>query len=149
MPAPTLRPARRILAGLAATTLCLVAVSACGSDDEDGAATPPAPVASAATGAGEPTATTADAPSTTVTVTVQDGKVAPAPTTVTVKAGDVVRIVATSDQKDTVHVHGIDLELPLDAGVANTLTFTAQPAGSYEVETHESDLLLFKLDVTS
>ncbi|NHC15882.1 cupredoxin domain-containing protein [Motilibacter deserti] len=155
MPARPRLLARRTLAGAAAVALAVTALAGCGSDDEDRAAPAPAsssqssPLpASPSTGGGEPGAPASAEPAKVVTVSVQDGKVVPAPTTVTVKSGDVVRIDATSDQVDTVHVHGIDVELPLDPGVPGELTFVAEPSGSYEVETHESDLLLFKLDVT-
>ncbi|NHC45810.1 cupredoxin domain-containing protein [Motilibacter aurantiacus] len=139
MPARTVRPARRAFAGAVALALALTALAGCGSAGDTSAAEP---------AADQPAAAVTAEPSKVVTVSVQDGKVVPEPTTVTVKTGDVVRIDATSDQEDTVHVHGIDAELSLDPDVPGQLTFVAKPSGSYEVETHESGLLLFRLDVT-
>ena len=82
-----------------------------------------------------------------ITVTVAGDTITPKPATVTVKAGQPITLTVTSDRADEVHVHGIDKELELEAGVAGTLSFTATPAGSYEVETHKSGKLLFKLQV--
>ncbi len=53
----------------------------------------------------------------------------------------------TSDVDDEVHVHGFDVEKPLDAGQTTTIELTADQQGVFEVETHESELLLVQLEV--
>ncbi|NHC43716.1 cupredoxin domain-containing protein [Motilibacter aurantiacus] len=80
-----------------------------------------------------------------VKVTIAGGKVTPPPSHVDVKKGTVVRIIVTSDVDDELHVHGYDVEGELPAGSPGSIEFTADETGSFEVETHESGLLLFQL----
>jgi hypothetical protein len=82
-----------------------------------------------------------------VTVAVRDGTVKPAPHRVDVPLGSQIRLQVTSDVDDEVHVHGLDVEEPLDAGRTTTIELTADQPGLYEVETHESDLQLLQLEV--
>lgn len=81
----------------------------------------------------------------TVSITVRDGKVTPAPGRVEVTRGERVALRVTSDRADTLHVHGFDKELALPAGQEATLILTADRTGLFEVETHESDLVLTQL----
>ncbi|GAA3565825.1 hypothetical protein GCM10022197_22110 [Microlunatus spumicola] len=64
------------------------------------------------------------------------------------KAGQKVTITATSDVKDSVHVHGYDKTLDLPPGEAASVSFVADVKGVFEVETHETELLVAKLAVT-
>ncbi len=48
----------------------------------------------------------------------------------------------------TYHVHGYDLEKKVAAGVEATFEFTADTAGSFEVESHNTDKVLATLQVT-
>ncbi|MFJ2416817.1 hypothetical protein [Streptomyces brevispora] len=86
-------------------------------------------------------------PDTTLEISVHDGKVSPAPGRAEIKKGRTVRLRIRSDRDDTLHVHGYDKEARLPAGKTVTLTFTADRTGLFEVETHESDLLLTQLVV--
>ncbi|MEU9161502.1 hypothetical protein AB0D29_14700 [Streptomyces sp. NPDC048424] len=81
----------------------------------------------------------------TVTVTVRDGKVSPAPGRTELRRGERVALRVTSDRADTLHVHGYDKELALPAGQEATLILTADRTGLFEVETHESRLVLTQL----
>ncbi|MFD9303613.1 cupredoxin domain-containing protein [Streptomyces sp. NPDC060048] len=81
----------------------------------------------------------------TVTITVRDGKVTPATGRVEVTRGERVALRVTSDRADTLHVHGFDKELALPAGQEATLILTADRTGLFEVETHESHLVLTQL----
>ncbi|MEV7524747.1 hypothetical protein [Streptomyces sp. NPDC091371] len=81
----------------------------------------------------------------TVTVTVRDGKVSPAPARTELRRGERVTLRVTSDRADTLHVHGYDKELTLPAGQEATLTLTVDRTGLFEVETHESGLVLTQL----
>ncbi|WSJ91423.1 hypothetical protein OG430_38175 [Streptomyces sp. NBC_01304] len=83
----------------------------------------------------------------TVEIGIADGKVQPPPGRVELKRGERVRLKVTSDQADTLHVHGYDKEVELPAGKAATLTFTADRTGLFEVETHGSGLVLTQLAV--
>ncbi|MEV7400566.1 hypothetical protein AB0N93_09200 [Streptomyces sp. NPDC091267] len=103
--------------------------------------TTPAPASTAASGAAEPD------PGSTLEISVRDGKVSPAPGRAEIKKGRTVRLRVHSDRDDTLHVHGYDKEARLPAGRTVTLTFTADRTGLFEVETHESDLLLTQLVV--
>ncbi|MFD7257425.1 hypothetical protein [Streptomyces sp. NPDC059874] len=81
----------------------------------------------------------------TVTVTVRDGKVSPAPARTELRRGERVALRVTSDRADTLHVHGYDKELTLPAGQEATLILTVDRRGLFEVETHESGLVLTQL----
>ncbi|MGW6614594.1 hypothetical protein ACWGA0_14185 [Streptomyces erythrochromogenes] len=81
----------------------------------------------------------------TVTITVRDGKVSPAPARTELRRGERVALRVTSDRADTLHVHGYDKELALPAGQEATLVLTADRTGLFEVETHESSLVLTQL----
>jgi hypothetical protein len=84
---------------------------------------------------------------TEIVVSVKDGKVSPKTHRVKVALGSPVRILVSSDVDDEVHVHGYDLEREVSAGQSATIDFTADQTGVFEVETHESDLLLLQLQV--
>ncbi|MFJ4781190.1 hypothetical protein [Streptomyces sp. NPDC088762] len=81
----------------------------------------------------------------TVTITVRDGRVSPTPARTELKRGERVALRVTSDRADTLHVHGYDKELALPAGQEATLILTADRTGLFEVETHESALVLTQL----
>ncbi|MEV6579195.1 hypothetical protein AB0M92_13695 [Streptomyces sp. NPDC051582] len=81
----------------------------------------------------------------TVTLTVRDGKVSPAPGRTELRRGERIALRVTSDRADTLHVHGYDEELALPAGQEATLVLTADRTGLFEVETHESRLVLTQL----
>ncbi|MEU6659200.1 hypothetical protein [Streptomyces sp. NPDC046821] len=83
----------------------------------------------------------------TVTITVHGNKVQPPPGRVELKKGQRIRLSVTSDRADTLHLHGYDKEVPLPAGRAGTLTLTLDRTGLFEVETHESGLVLTQLVV--
>jgi hypothetical protein len=84
---------------------------------------------------------------TDIVVSVKDGKVSPKAHRVKVAEGSSVRILVSSDVDDEVHVHGYEIEREVSAGQSVTIEFTADQTGVFEVETHESDLLLFQLQV--
>ena len=68
--------------------------------------------------------------------------------TVTVAEGDKLTLVITSDEDQEIHVHGLDIYIEVPAGETVTKTLTIDlAAGSYEVEVHETEILLFNLKV--
>ncbi|MGW8885562.1 hypothetical protein [Streptomyces sp. NPDC055749] len=83
----------------------------------------------------------------TLDIEVSQGAVRPAPGRTEVKKGDRIALRVRSDRADTLHVHGYDKEMRLPAGRTATLTVTADRTGLFEVETHESGLLLTQLVV--
>ncbi|WP_405983148.1 hypothetical protein [Streptomyces sp. NBC_00158] len=100
---------------------------------------------------GSPTAPATPAPQQTppadrtVTIAVRDGKVLPSTGRTELKRGDRLALRVTSDRADTLHVHGYDKELALPAGQEAILVLTADRTGLFEVETHESRLVLTQL----
>ncbi|MFE3898982.1 hypothetical protein ACFXPY_01100 [Streptomyces sp. NPDC059153] len=86
-------------------------------------------------------------PDTALEIVVSHGKVSPSPGRTEIKKGRIIELRVRSDHADTLHVHGYDKEARLPAGRTVTLTFTADRTGLFEVETHESDLLLTQLVV--
>lgn len=152
------RPASRT-AALAAALLLVVA--GCGDDHDDTAAQEPTPtpvVTAQATGS-ESGSPSADATASTasedepdiqvIEINLEDGKptekVGP---TVTVSRGDKLTLVITADADQEIHVHGLDafIEVPAGETVTKSLTISLA-AGSYEVEVHETETLLFNLQV--
>ncbi|WUS35523.1 cupredoxin domain-containing protein [Streptomyces sp. NBC_01255] len=83
----------------------------------------------------------------TVTLAITGKTVQPPPSRIELKKGERLTLRVTGDRADTLHVHGYDRELPLTPGVPATLTLTADRTGLFEVETHESGLLLTQLVV--
>jgi len=84
---------------------------------------------------------------TEIVVSVKDGKVSPKAHRVKLAEGSQVQLLVSSDVDDEVHVHGYDIEKEVAAGQSVTIDFTANQTGVFEVETHESDLLLLQLQV--
>ncbi|RAO02431.1 hypothetical protein [Micromonospora noduli] len=147
-------PAARTVAALAALLL-----AGCGQDDDPSVATPSTAPTSAAPSSVTPTAPTPTATSTPsasasttavdqqITVTIVKKRVDPPTGRVTVSKGQLVRITVTSDVADELHVHGYDLGARLPAGTPGSVEFRADKTGLFEVETHESELVLFQLVV--
>ena len=80
-----------------------------------------------------------------VTVTV-DG--ATATGRVSVSKDSAVHLTVTSDVADEVHLHGYDLSVDLEEGVAGSIDFTANVAGIFEVELEASAFHLIDLEVS-
>lgn len=110
----------------------------------------PAPSATSTASVPTPsTATSSPEPSPTATevdVVVADGAVT-TPIAAEVALGAEVLLRISSDVADEVHVHGYDLETEVPAGGTGELRFSADAAGVFEVEFHESGLLLLRLTV--
>ena len=166
----TVRPPRLGVRGPATLLLAvvtLVALSACGDDSEpstdattSSASTPVASSSSeepseepSETESEEPTeveTTEVAGPDVDIVVTIAGDDVTTPSNRVAVEIGQTVRITVTGEADDEVHVHGFELELPITAGTPGVLEFEvgAEPGpGLYEVETHESELLLFQIEV--
>ena len=106
-----------------------------GHEHEPGDATPtPEP-----TGTAEPDAVFAFA--------IAAGRAEPPLDRHTVAEGSTVRIEVTSDQADELHLHGYDLAAEVGPGKPAVIEFTADQTGLFELETHESALVLLQLEV--
>ncbi|MEU7799990.1 hypothetical protein AB0B10_12020 [Micromonospora arborensis] len=149
----------RTSTALAAGVLTALLVTGCGQGDDPSGATP----STAATSAASPSAATtapASAASPTpsasastpavdreIIVTIAKRRVDPPTGRITVDKGKLVRITVTSDVSDELHVHGYDLGARLPAGTPGSVEFRADKTGLFEVETHETELVLFQLVV--
>jgi hypothetical protein len=83
-----------------------------------------------------------------IRVAIRNHKVEPRSSVHKVPLGRTVRLVVTSDRPDEVHVHGYDKEAEVAANGTVTIQFKADQSGQFEVETHESNLQLLKLQVS-
>ncbi|HZM77963.1 MAG TPA: hypothetical protein VFC19_19770 [Candidatus Limnocylindrales bacterium] len=80
-------------------------------------------------------------------ITVKGRGVSPPPGRVDVAKGENVRLIVHSDTSDEIHVHGYDIEKKVGPGQDAVIEFVATRTGLFEVETHESGLLLTQLAV--
>ncbi|BCY12825.1 hypothetical protein L3i22_079130 [Actinoplanes sp. L3-i22] len=80
------------------------------------------------------------------TVALQGGKASPAPHRVSVPLGSQVRLGVSVDAAAQIHVHGYDLEYPVQPGQPTCIVFVASQAGLFDVEAHP-DTLLLQLEV--
>ncbi|MFE3448183.1 hypothetical protein ACFXJ8_04540 [Nonomuraea sp. NPDC059194] len=100
-------------------------------------------------GTGHEVATVAPAPGDPhAQITIAGGKVTPPSGWLEVKRGQTVTLTVTSDVADELHVHGFDLGQELQPGKPAVISFKADMTGVFEVETHESELVLIQLAVT-
>jgi hypothetical protein len=141
---------------LAAAAFTL-AVTACGGDDDSAspattATTTSTPTETTTTEATTtpattaPTATTPKPSVTTFTIVVSQGRPQGGIKTFTAKQGEQVALVVRSDTGESVHLHGYDLEQPIRNG-RSRIVFRAKIPGRFEIELHESDILLGNLQV--
>lgn len=120
------RSLHRHTAAAAIAVLAAVSLVACGSDDDS---------------VGQPVVTSATADSVTIDVDADSGS----PGTQTVPLGTPVSLHVTTKTSQEFHLHGYDIE---DEGTDVTLSFTADKAGSFELESHATETLLFTLVVS-
>ncbi|WP_141134687.1 hypothetical protein [Haloechinothrix alba] len=129
--------------------ITVLAVTACSGDEESGGPgghEGTSPSATPTQGGEEDTA--AEEPGGDVEVLefeISDGQVRPPVSRVPVEHGASVRIEVTSDQPDSVHLHGYDLEVAVGPGEDGVLEFDADQAGRFELETHDTGLVLAQL----
>jgi ABC-type Fe3+-hydroxamate transport system substrate-binding protein len=146
----------RTLRALVIMPFAVLALSACGSDDATTDATSGADTTAAAvdtTAAGGTDTSVED----TTPVTAIDGPVQ-IDVVVGVDSGedrvehvkvgsDVTLNITNPNAADEFHVHVIELEQSVDAGVTATFNFVADTAGTYEVESHVTEDVLLVIEV--
>lgn len=145
--------ARRLVAvGL---SLCLsITIAGCGGSDDDetqpsgsaaptSATTPPPPTSASTTPPSSPN--TAAIPA--IEVALAGGQVMGGPRKETVALGDEVRIRATSDVAEVLHVHTYNVKADLQPGIPGEVTFTAKIPGRHEVEFEKSGKDALTLEV--
>jgi hypothetical protein len=120
--------ARRLAAALAAITL-IILPTACGSDDGDGG------------GDGGGTVM--------VTITEKSGDITASSDLVKATTGQKIMFMVTTDAPDEIHVHSVpDHEFEIQPGHEQTFTFSVRTPGTIEVESHELDTTILKLEVS-
>lgn len=141
---------------LLTATILTLALAACGNEPQ--ASPTPGPATSAATAAATTAPPSPIAEQTTpppptpavdkqITITIAKKKVTPPTGRIEVAKGNLVRVTVTSDIADALHVHGYDLKVNLPANTPGSIEFRADQSGLFEVETHDSHLVLFQLVV--
>ena len=149
---------------LALIPALLAVLAACRDDSGAESADTVSPTTTASTA--DPTTTMATEPVDTVADTVAESTIPPTapdgPVQIdvivgvddspdrreTVKVGESVTVNITNpNHHDEYHIHGVDLEQKVDAGVMATFNFVALTPGSFEVESHDTEDVLFVLVV--
>jgi hypothetical protein len=119
-----------LLVVLAAAAVGLFVVLS--GDDDSGSGSGTTTEATEAT-----TATTATEPAPpTASITVKGGEPVGGVADVEVTKGDEVTLAVTSDAAGEVHVHGYEIEKPVEAGATVKVVFTADIDGKFEIEQH-------------
>ena len=145
-------PARPLRAARALPAVLLVAglaISGCGTDDDEASPEPTVSATQAPPGTieEEPAPETTPDDAQVVSITVQGGQVTGVEPRTVVPVGTQVRLTITSDAADEVHVHGYDLTAQVTPDQAVQLEFLADRPGIFEVELHDSRVVLTRLQV--
>ena len=72
-------------------------------------------------------------------IRIRGGEAVGGPPDITVKNGDVVRIVVTSDAPDDIHLHGYDIEKKAGPGQPARFRVRTNLEGSFEMESHVAE----------
>ncbi len=136
-----------VAGAVAVAVIAFVALSPGDDDSSSTAATTTAVTTATAPAATTTTTTTTPKPEATV-VQIKGGEPVGGVKTISVKQGDQVRIVVTSDAAGEVHLHGYDIEREVSPSAPARFNFTAKNQGRYEMELHGADTKLAQVDVT-
>ncbi len=72
----------------------------------------------------------------TFVLRIENGRVPANMRHIRVKQGDVVKLQWSTDRRLSVHLHGYDIEKPVEPGAVTDMTFTARATGRFSVEPH-------------
>ncbi len=157
----------RTVRALASIPVALLLLGACGDDSSSSTTDSPTTIATTTaptvtTAASTPDTAAAGAGSTVAQVTTPETAV-DGPVQIDVVVGvdsgedrvvkvkvsaDITLNITNPDAADEFHVHGVELEQSVDAGVMATFNFTLDEAGTYEVESHVTDDVLLIIEVS-
>jgi FtsP/CotA-like multicopper oxidase with cupredoxin domain len=128
-----------LLAAAVVVAIVAVVIASSGGDDSAGQATTTA--RSTETTAQTETTTEAEAPAKpqAVRIQIRGGNVVGGPADIRVKKGDQVSIVVSADAPDDIHLHGYDIEKPVEPGKPARFEFTADIEGIFEIESHVAE----------
>jgi plastocyanin len=72
-------------------------------------------------------------------IQIRGGEVVGGPAEIRAKNGDTVVIVVSADAPDDIHLHGYDIEKPVEPGKPATFRFKANLEGEFEIESHVAE----------
>ena len=131
-----------VVAALAVAVIAFVIASPGGGDDDDSdqaAQTTTTPAETPAPSTDETATPETPAVPAVTRIALRGGEVVGGPKTITVTKGDRVRIVVTADAHDDMHLHGYDIEKPVEAGQPARFDFKANLEGQFEMESHVAE----------
>jgi len=130
-----------LLAALAVAVVAVVVAVASGGDEngDQAAATQETTQAQTETDATEQPHETVPPEAQVARIEIRGGEVVGGPADIKVTKGDVVRIVVSADAHDDIHLHGYDIEKPVDPGRPARFRFTADVEGIFELESHVAE----------
>ena len=143
---------RRLLATAAFALLALLAVPACGGDDDEAGQGAPGTTTEAETTTEITTTeetTTAAEPSgpVKVRITYRGGKLSGDTGTVPIEKGADVQLMVRADVEDEVHLHGYDIAAEVAAGHPAEINFKADDAGKFIAELESLELHIVTLRI--
>jgi plastocyanin len=127
-----------IVAAVVVAVLAFVIASP-GGDDEGSKASQTTPTTATDTTTETQTETTAPPKPEATKIDIRGGEVAGGPAEIQVKNGDTVVIVVSADAPDDIHLHGYDIEKPVEPGKPATFRFKANLEGEFEIESHVAE----------
>ena len=129
-----------VAAGAVVVVAIVVAVASGGSDDTSTAGTTNTTVrtTSTKTSTEEPHETVPAEPKVN-RIEINGGQPVGGVEDIKVKKGDQVTIVVSADAEDDLHLHGYDIEKPVEPGKPATFKFTADIEGIFEIESHVAE----------
>jgi len=132
-----------VVAAVLVAVLAFVIASP-GGDDEPSKASQTTPTtATTATSDTDTTETQTEAPAPpkpeVTRIQIRGGEVVGGPAEIRVKNGDTVVILVNADAPDDIHLHGYDIEKPVEPGKPATFRFKANLEGEFEIESHVAE----------
>jgi hypothetical protein len=130
-----------LLAAAALVAVVAIVVASGGGDDSGSSNTTTTQSQSGATGTGtSSTSSTPSAPKPAVfRLQIKGGNPVGGVQDFKVKKGDKVTLIVTADAHDDIHVHGVDIEKPVEPGKPTTFNFTADTEGIFDIESHVAE----------
>jgi plastocyanin len=122
-----------LVAALAVAVVAIVVAVASGGDNGNDQATNTTQTTSEQPGG------TAPAKPKPFRIDIKGGKPVGGPADIKVKKGDKVTIVVSANAHDDIHLHGYDIEKPVEPGKPATFNFTANIEGIFEIESHVAE----------
>ena len=128
-----------IVAALVVAVIAFVVASPGGDDDGGSKAAQTTPATETATGTETQTEPAAPPKPEVNRIQIRGGEVVGGPAEIKVKKGDTVLIVVSADAPDDIHLHGYDIEKPVEPGQPARFRFKANLEGEFEIESHVAE----------